>query len=593
MELYIGKNVCEPDGYKKRISFKSFEVWTKFLSNERGHYYDAVLDDVLYAVFGDLYKIEGCDNPAEICARACMDGGLDEVFDVDGDFIFIKIVEENEITILQSNYGGPNFYYKLSGKDMAFSTNASLLMDDFSETDIDDRSVCDYLLYGSMIGGNTFSKRVKALLRGQSLSVKNGNIEVKNQRVIRFDSEYNSLDEDEIINILVEKYLNAVDKRARGKIKESAMFLSGGKDSRLTLSAHSKLFEDKISCISFGQFGNDETRNAGITASINENPFILVNLSPDEYIKNAARYIEESIGMDWFPQSYVISVLDRVDGFKYLFTGSNLSDICFHSKYMDEHIGTFIGSFTEYMRQFHSKARMNGFSKEKLRWICGEKSDGLHELDHLDEDTAKYDGKPEDIFVGYLNNTNGANQISFRTNVFAGKYMDVYDPSQDKEYIEAICHLPLSMRLSDTIHVKMIQNINPDYLKPVYNDYKIPMQETRLYERAAAIEAQREQLYIQMMREWNPNHKDKFYYPHDYADFNGFMKYDASWIAYMDDMLLDRDAVIYKRYFVFEKVEQMLLEHRADVRNWKKELILLASLEQFFRIYCRGKNHAD
>ena len=160
MELYIGKNVCEPDGYKKRISFKSFEVWTKFLSNERGHYYDAVLDDVLYAVFGDLYKIEGCDNPAEICARACMDGGLDEVFDVDGDFIFIKIVEENEITILQSNYGGPNFYYKLSGKDMAFSTNASLLMDDFSETDIDDRSVCDYRLYGSMIGGNSFSKRV-------------------------------------------------------------------------------------------------------------------------------------------------------------------------------------------------------------------------------------------------------------------------------------------------------------------------------------------------------------------------------------------------------------------------------------------------
>ena len=185
MELYIGKSVYEPDGYKKKISFKSFEVWTKFLSNEREHYYDAILDDVLYVVFGDLYKIGGCDNPAEICARAYMGGGLDEVFDVDGDFIFIRIVAEDEITVLQSNYGGPNFYYKLSGTDMAFSTNASLLMDDFSEIDVDDRSVCDYLLYGSMIGGNTFSKRVKALLRGQSLSVKNGNIEVKNQRVIR------------------------------------------------------------------------------------------------------------------------------------------------------------------------------------------------------------------------------------------------------------------------------------------------------------------------------------------------------------------------------------------------------------------------
>lgn len=59
MELYIGKNVYGLDGYKRRISFKSFEVWTKFLSNGREHYYDAILGDVLYVVFGDLYKLRG------------------------------------------------------------------------------------------------------------------------------------------------------------------------------------------------------------------------------------------------------------------------------------------------------------------------------------------------------------------------------------------------------------------------------------------------------------------------------------------------------------------------------------------------------
>ena len=274
---------------------------------------------------------------------------------------------------------------------VVFSTDASLLLNDFSESHIDDRSVCDYLVYGSMIGGNTFSKHVRALLRGQSLSVANGNIDVRNFRTIRFDSEYSALEEDEIINILTERYLNAVYKRAEGKVEESAMFLSGGKDSRLLLSAHSRLFDDKITCISFGQFGADETRNAAITASINDNPFMLINLSPEDYTKNAYRYIQESIGMDWFPQSYVISVLDRISGFQNLFTGSNLSDICFHSKYMDDHIGTFIGSLTEYMRQFHSKARMTGFTREKLRWICGDKSVGLYELDHLDEDTTKYE----------------------------------------------------------------------------------------------------------------------------------------------------------------------------------------------------------
>ncbi len=587
MELLFGNKVSAPDGYKKRNSFHYFDVWTKFLNNGREHYFDVINDDTLYMVFGDVYKIRG-ENPAEICRNAYIDGGLDKVFDVDGDFIFVKL-SKSEITVLQANYGGPNLYYKIAGTMVAFSTDASVLMDDFSEADIDERSVCDYLLFGSMIGGNTFSKNIKALLRGQALSVKDGNVRVNNQRVIRFDSEYNGLNEDEVINTLTEKYLNAVEKRARGKVKESAMFLSGGKDSRLLLSALSKLFDDKITCISFGQFGADETQNAAITASINDNPFVLVNLSPDEHVKNAERYIKESIGMDWFPQSYVLSVLDRVEGFNNLFTGSNLSDICFHSKYMDEHIGSFMGSLSEYMRQFHSLARMTGFSREKLRWICGGKSEGLWESDHLDEDTRKYEGEPESIFVGYLNNTNGANQISFRTNVFAGKYLDVYDPSQDKEYMDAVSHLPLSMRLSDAIHIKMIQNINPDYLRPVYNDYKIPMQEYGMYEKAAVIEAQREKLFIQMMREWNPNHKDKFYYTHDYADFNGFIKYDDSWISYMDDMLLNRDAVIYRKYFVYERVEQMLCEHRNDVKNWKKELILLTSLEQFLRIYCRRK----
>ena len=585
MEILVG-SVQTPSGYVKRTTYNGVNVCTKFPNDFGEHYFDLLSDDSLYIVFGDIY--EKCDegNPANACRNAYVDGGLGDVFDIDGDFIFIKI-SKNEVVVLQANFDGPNLYYKTYDKGFVFSTDASVLMDDFSETDLDDRSVCDYLLFGSMIGGNTFSKRIKALLRGQALILRDGVAKITNERVIRFDSIFSDLEEKEIISILTEKYLNAVEKRAKGKIKSSAMFLSGGKDSRLLLSAHSRLFDDKITCISFGQFGADETRNAAITASINENPFLLVNLKPEDHIKNARRYIEESIGMDWFPQSYVLSVLDRVNGFQNLFTGSNLSDICFHSKYMDDHIGSFIGDLTEYMRQFHSLARMTGFSKEKLRWICGRKGEGLYDLDHLTEDTEKYEGKPSDIFVGYLNITNGANQISFRTNVFASKYMDIYDPSQDKEYMEVVSHLPLSMRLSDAIHIKMIENINPDYLLPVYNDYKIPMQEYSFYERGAMIESQREELFVEMMREWNTKHNNKFYYSHDYADFNGYIKYDSSWISYMDEMLLSRDAIIYNKYFHFDRVEQMLYEHRKDIRNWKKELILLTSLEQFLRIYCR------
>ena len=587
MDLYFGKITSVPNGYIKRNSFKGFSFYTKTFDNGRQHYYDICMDGVFYAVFGNFYlDYLGMENPALMCRKAYINGGLDKVFSMDGDFIFIRMASETDIIIMQSNYGGDNLYYKINGEEKRFSTEASLLMDDFSESDLDDRSVSDFLLYGLMVGGNTFSKRVKCLVRGQVMTIDKGDKNVKNFRVIKFDVSSSDINEDEIISKLTDKYLRAVEKCTFGEISDCGMFLSGGKDSRLLLAAFSELSDKKITCISFGQFGANETRNAEITASINNNPFILVNLRPDDHIKYAKEYVKESIGMDWFPQSYIISVLKQLSGFSKLFSGSHLSDICFHSKHLDKRIGNYIGNLTEYMWEHHAKAAMRGFSREKLRWLCGGRYDGLYKMDHMDEDTSKYDGTPEEFFIAYMNNVRGANQMRYRAGVFPGKYMDVYDPAQDKRLIEEVRHLPLSMRLSDTIHTRMLQKINSAYLQPVYSDYNIPMQMTCSYsEFARTLEEQREQLYIHMMQEYNPNHENKIYYNHDYADFNGYMKYDNSWISYMDGLLLDRDAYIYKRYFVYERVKQMLFEHRSNIMNWKRELILLSSLEQFLRIY--------
>lgn len=59
MELYLGNNVNAPNGYKKRTSFKNFEVWTKLISNGREHYFDANIDNSLYMVFGDYINLGG------------------------------------------------------------------------------------------------------------------------------------------------------------------------------------------------------------------------------------------------------------------------------------------------------------------------------------------------------------------------------------------------------------------------------------------------------------------------------------------------------------------------------------------------------
>ncbi|MDE5938073.1 MAG: hypothetical protein K2H37_03205 [Lachnospiraceae bacterium] len=583
MELFIGRadDVGELHGYVKKNAFDGVEIWIKNVNEERCHYYENKQDKALYFVWGNFYSEED-SNPATEAAEAYDKSGEKSVFDIDGDFIFVKVSSKNDLIILQSNYAGMNLYYRQYDNRYTFCTDASVLLNDYCEEDIDERSVCDYLLYGSMVGGHTFSKRVKVLVRGQELVLSNNRICIENRHMIAFDSAYRDIGIDEAVDRLTDRYLRAVYKRSHGRVGKSAMFLSGGKDSRLLLSAFSNLYDDKIACISFGQFGADEVSNASVVASIRNNPHHVVNLNPEDYIKHAEEYIRTSIGMDWFPQSYALTVLKQ--GFEYtdIYPGSNITDICFHSKYTNDHIADFEGTLTEYMEEYHSDARMTGFQREILDGIC--KEDKL--VDHLAEDTAKYKGRPEDIYVGYLNNTNGAYQICFRTCVFPGKFMDQFDVAGDKEFVKEICHLPIEYRLSDELHVRMIEKINSDYLRPVYNDYKIPMQCSKEdIRRAAEIEKQRAALYEKLMKKYNPVHKQKFYYPHDYADFNGFMKYDDAWKAYMDKLLLDKNAYIYIKLFDYNKVFQMLIEHRNSIKNWKKELILLASLEQFFRIF--------
>lgn len=587
MELFIGRagNAEKLQGYIKKNIFDGLEIWIKNIHEDRCHYYEIQDDKALYLVWGSFYSAQD-RNMASEAVGAYGRGGENGVFEIDGDFTFVKMTSAKDIVILQSHYAGMNLYYRQYDGQYTFCTDASVLLNDYCENDVDERSVYDYLLYGSMVGGNTFSKRVKVLVRGQELILSNNRIRVENRHMITFDSAYKEIGIDEAVDRLTDKYLKAVYKRSRGRIQKSTMFLSGGKDSRLLLSAFSNLYDDKIACILFGQFGADEVNNASLVASIRNNPHRVVNLNPEDHIKYAEEYIKTSIGMDWFPQSYVLSVLKQ--GFEYtdIYPGSNITDICFHSKYTNEHIAGYNGTLTDYMREHHADARMTGFQRDILAGVCKDeiKKNGID--DHLVEDTAKYMGRPEDIYVGYLNNTNGAYQICFRTCVFPGKFMDQFDPASDKEFVKEICHLPIEYRLTDEIHVRMIEKINPEYLRPVYNDYKIPMQSSKEdIKRAAEIERQRALLYEELMKKYNPVHKQKIYYPHDYADFNGYMKYDVAWIAYMDKLLMDKHSYVYERFVEYDKIVQMLEEHRNSVRNWKKELILLASLEQFFRIF--------
>ena len=179
MELFIGKasDTAELQGYVKKNVFDEMEIWIKNVNEERCHYYEVECDNAFYLVWGNFYSTQDL-NPALEAAEAYGRGGENSVFEMDGDFIFIKLTSKNNLVILQSNYAGMNLYYRQYDGQYAFCTDASVLLNNYCENDVDERSVYDYLLYGSMVGGNTFSKNVKVLVRGQDLILANNNIRV-------------------------------------------------------------------------------------------------------------------------------------------------------------------------------------------------------------------------------------------------------------------------------------------------------------------------------------------------------------------------------------------------------------------------------
>ena len=104
-----------------------------------------------------------------------------------------------------------------------------------------------------------------------------------------------------------------------------------------------------------------------------------------------------------------------------------------------------------------------------------------------------------------------------------------------------------------------------------------------MWKQGTANEAAREKLYADFMSVYNKTHEEKLYYPHYYSDFEGYSRYDAGWKQLFETYLLSPDAVIVNLFFDKQKVEQLYQEHIQGIKNNRKKIIFLTSLEIFLK----------
>lgn len=586
MNINICPNKCSQSFARDCKVIRSFGNYTIYKSNGRldilgVDFLEA--ENSLFGMFGTTYDenyitIESIYELYKNC-------GPKDLMNIDGEFVFFCISQNGEITIVADREGIIPIYYRNETEGLIISTDESKLLFDYKEEDIDFQAVNDYLRFGTLIGDRTFSKKVKLLEAGMKLSYVSNNVYL--QRLYLFHYKPEAMTEEELMIEIIDAYKNAIKKRMPENVEEMCVFLSGGLDSRFLLACVNKMYPGVVSTVSFGQTASEEVGIAKQCAEVENNPFQWVKTDAKEFVVDAEKYIKKVCGNDMFPQSYIISAANKVCN-RCFMTGFAL-DAYLGGTFLSEQLLKEEGKLSEFVGENLKLVKMNCFSECDLKVIV--QDDFLSEIQKynitsLIEAAKIYDDIPIKNAIQAFAIHNRAKRLVLLREFVPANYLVYKNPTLDKDFMDSISKLPAEYRLNHHFYQKLFCTFASEYAVIPYNNTTLPVfADIDFWKKGSKNELQREKIYEEIIDKHNRHNDEKMYYPHFYSDFNGFSKYDKDWALLFEKYLLNKDAFIYKNWFVYDKLCEYYEEHRSGKVNRRKELIYLTSLEMFFQLY--------
>ena len=173
----------------------------------------------------------------------------------DGQFAAVVIDEKNNRAILTVNWPGGfhKLYYCTDGNYLAFSNRLEILINNYDlHVEVNEQAIVDLFRFGGLIDGKTLIKGVNRVMPGFSVIFEKGNL--KQKPVYKYPSynNYEPADTNEIERI----HREAIEKRISG-CSEFGLFLSGGLDSGMNVAAAADLCSKPVKTFTVG-FDSDE-----------------------------------------------------------------------------------------------------------------------------------------------------------------------------------------------------------------------------------------------------------------------------------------------------------------------------------------------
>lgn len=589
MDIILGPEesvrALKTDGFRKLFVESDFIVLGAGPATEHGCElrYDPE-KQILYIKFGTIFYVKPqlqLDKLIELYEEQ----QLEQCFQVDGDFLFFVVnIRKQSICAVTHREGIMPVYYRRVGEHFVVTTACHVLFQDFDEQSVNWESVNDYLRFGCLLGEHTLSKNVR-LIQGGSIATFSDDVKIR--RIHRFFYEPEQKNVHDLMEEIWSSYLSAVRKRLDGVEKDTCVFLSGGLDSRFLLGALNSVCEThRVAAYSFGQENSDEVFVAEQCAALLGNPFFHVRTNAEDFVSHAEEYERLTCGADVFQQGYIIGAAKQVNE-KQFMTGFVL-DAILGGTFLNEESIMSDSKPSDFIKKNTKALKMNVFTKDELVDLSKDRNSAkLFEADtnHLTEETEKYDGIPvEDAIQAFGVENRAKNLVLWRETVPAKSLISSY-PSTDLAFLQAVRKIPAKLRQNHSLYRELFNRFLPQYARIIYNNTIMPaIAPYEFWKQGAAIEGQREKAFAEFQKQYNLMHSEKIYYPHYYSDFEGYSRYNPSWLAFFDKYLGNPDAFIYQWLFEKKKVDALLNEHRIGQRSRRKQLVYLASLECFFQI---------
>ncbi|MGE3312990.1 MAG: asparagine synthase-related protein [Limisphaerales bacterium] len=254
-------------------------------------------------------------------------GGLEALERVSGNFaIIVADLTRNQVHVVTDCTGVyPVFETEAHGAPVLSSHTDTLADATSNAGDLDQTSLGEFLLTGTVSPPHTFYRRLRAVGRAMALTVtlaREGRPSVQRRCYLPLEFMGRDSDrEDDLAAEFARAFRNSVQLRSQPRLGRVAVALSGGLDSRAVLAS----LHPSADCVAFTCFDeeNAEFRTASAIAKAAGVTFLPYRRSEDYYAENARLGVRINGGMGSFANNHFLGALPwlRGQGGRMLLTG--------------------------------------------------------------------------------------------------------------------------------------------------------------------------------------------------------------------------------------------------------------------------------